>query len=841
MKFHSIRSKLFFISLVAVLLTATAVLAPLLVNISDIIFFTSSTRMESSMQAMEGALDSMRDTSMGVSQTLAQNSALANAVANGDIAMAESQLESLVRDVINFSNPHVVLVTDAEGNVLTRLHSDRRDDSIIYRSSVSRALSPAGSVTSEMQSETEVSVGIISTVPIRLNNQIVGTVVAGYDLTDPSFVDRIQYITGTEVTVFSGVVAAMSTIRTPTGERSTGIAMSDYFQETVVYQRQTYTGRGDVIGVPFLLSIRPVLDYTDNYAGAIFVGQSMAVVTQMERMARYLAFFLIAVVAIFVLIIITFINGKMIVKPIKDTTEALELLSRGHLAINTELYQSKDEIGQLARSTARTSRTLLNVLDDLTEFVKRRADGDTRSRFDATKYQGSFATLVEQLNDMFETEAHVDKVVLTAIDSFTNGNFEHTMETLSGDRSMYNVTLEKMQNNLKDISGQCGMLLEHALNGVLDKRANISHLHGGWKHILSQMNLLMDAINTPLAEATAALDNMANGNFAVHMSGQYKGVFENIKIALNSTEDALASYIKEIARVLTNMSNDNFDLVVSDHFRGDFEEIESSLNILLSKFNHIISSISGSAGEVLAGARQVSESSSILAEGASSQTAAVEELTSSMDILTDRIKENFETSREVSELSANSKATVNLGNTHMQSMLGAMQSISDASNNISQILKTIDGIAFQTNLLALNAAIEAARAGEQGKGFSVVAEEVRVLSNRSETAAKESSALVEDTLLKIEQGQEAAQEAARTFEVILGDVEKVAQLIVNIETQSQEQSETLNHINSGVKMISDVVMSNSSISEESAASSEVLSSSAEAMDNMVKIFKLKKL
>lgn len=839
MKLRNISSKLFFISLVCVLLTALAILGPLLRNIEDIILFTSTRSMESSMHHLEVALENMETSSMGAGQAIAQNFAIAQAAANGNAQMAENQLAILMRDVITFASPQVVLVTDSSGYVLTRIHSGIQGDSIMYRPSIVHALSNAGVAVSEMQSGTEISIGVVSTVPIRLDGQIVGAVVVGYDLTSPSFVDKIKEITGTEVTVFSGIEPAMTTIMEPGGGRSLGVPMDDYFQDVVVRQREIYDGTGDVLGTPFLLSLRPVFDNDENYIGAVFVGQSMEIVRRMERTARLVAIAITILVAVVVLTISSFLYNRMIVRPIKSTTEALELLSRGQLAVNTEMYKSQDEIGQLARSTARTSRALQSVLEELTEFVKRRAAGNTCSRFDSTKYQGSFATLVEQLNYMFETESHVDEVVLDTIDNFTNGNFKHVMEPLAGDRGQYNITLGKLQDNLKDITGQCEVLLKHALDGILDKRADVSRLNGDWRHILSHMNLLMDAVNTPLAEATSILDNMADGDFSLKMTGQYKGVFENIKNAVNTTENALASYIREIGRILTQMSNDNFDLVVSNRFHGDFEEIKTSLETLLSKLNHIISSISSSAGEVLAGSRQVSDSSSDLAQGTAQQAAAVEELIASMDILTDKIQENFETSKDVSELSANSKTTVNLGNEHMQNMLDAMQSISDASKNISKILKTINDIARQTNLLALNASIEAARAGEQGKGFAVVADEVKVLANRSEAAVKESSTLVDDTLQKIEQGQQAAQEAARTFEAILSDVEKVSQLIGNIEAQSQQQSQTVNHINGGVKQISDVVMLNTSISEENAASSEVLSDSAESMDKMVKIYKLR--
>lgn len=132
----------------------------------------------------------------------------------------------------------------------------------------------------------------------------------------------------------------------------------------------------------------------------------------------------------------------------------------------------------------------------------------------------------------------------------------------------------------------------------------------------------------------------------------------------------------------------------------------------------------------------------------------------------------------------------------MKHITVAMEEISEASQETSKIIKTINEIAFQTNLLALNAAVEAARAGEAGAGFAVVAEEVRNLALRSATAANETSKLLQDTIDKVEGGSTLVSQAQDNFSDVTQNMAKVAQLISEITNASREQASGIDQISS---------------------------------------------
>jgi methyl-accepting chemotaxis protein len=176
----------------------------------------------------------------------------------------------------------------------------------------------------------------------------------------------------------------------------------------------------------------------------------------------------------------------------------------------------------------------------------------------------------------------------------------------------------------------------------------------------------------------------------------------------------------------------------------------------------------------------------------------------------------------------------------MHNMVEAMHEIGEKSDQIANIIQTIDDIAFQTNILALNAAVEAARAGTAGKGFAVVADEVRSLAAKSSQAAKDTADLIAGSTEAVRKGTAIANETARKLQDVVGNITGIVSTIKDIEAASEQQSESAAEITGSIGQIAGVVQETQSMAEESATTSETLSKQAQSLKELVDQFQLMK-
>ncbi len=340
-------------------------------------------------------------------------------------------------------------------------------------------------------------------------------------------------------------------------------------------------------------------------------------------------------------------------------------------------------------------------------------------------------------------------------------------------------------------------------------------------------------IKTNIDNFSKAAKEMARGNVNLHLEKKNNDEFGQLSDEVQNILDGMRVQAQIAARVAEG------DFTADFPERSDVDELAMTLNLLTRRNSEAISEIKESSVQVKTSASQVASASEALAQGSTEQASAIQQITASIEDVAEKTKQNATEANEASELITEVMSDVKLGNARMREMMEAMEGIDKASESISKIIKVIDDIAFQTNILALNAAVEAARAGEAGKGFSVVAEEVRSLAAKSAEAAAETAELIENSIAKVNVGSKIADETATALEQITAAVEKSEEIIVGIAQSSNYQATAIAQIDQAVNQVSQVVQTNSATSEECAAASEELFNQANAVLDLLCIYKLK--
>ena len=498
---------------------------------------------------------------------------------------------------------------------------------------------------------------------------------------------------------------------------------------------------------------------------------------------------------------------------------AMKRIAVGDLSVDVPIKDAQDEIGPALRGTIEALRSLVA---ETKRLIAAAIEGKLDTRGNANAYQGAYREIVQGMNDTLDAVVGPLNVAAEYVDRISKGDVPPKItEAYKGDFNEIKNNLNHLIETVEMRNADVNMLLNAALEGRLDVRADATKYQGADAKLIEGFNRILEAVVAPIKETAAVLARVAQGDLVVKMDGNYRGDYAILKESIATMTEGLRAMASRMQEGSVNITSASAEILASATQMASSTKEQASA---VTQITSTVEEIKASADQVAKRAQGVAEAAANAAEAAQKGTAAVEETIAAMNDIRQKV----------------------------ESIAENILSLSEQTQQIGDIIDSVTDIADQSNILALNAAIEAAQAGEAGKGFRVVADEVRSLAEQSRQAAAQVKVILGDiqkatnlAVMATEQGtkgvdagSQLVNDTAQTIRELAATVQASAQAAQQIVAGVQQQTVGLEQIAIGMGDINQAAQQSAAGAQQAQRAAEDLSALAARLKEIAAQYKL---